>query len=67
MYLYRNKTAVIADLGCGDAKIARVLTKRTVHSFDLVAMHKCVTACDVSKVRKTEVALIYYWKKKTYI
>ncbi|KAG8196432.1 hypothetical protein JTE90_012257 [Oedothorax gibbosus] len=45
-----KKDAVIADLGCGEAKIARVLSNRTIHSFDLVAKHKCVTACDFSKV-----------------
>ncbi|ESN99930.1 hypothetical protein HELRODRAFT_83432 [Helobdella robusta] len=41
---------VIADLGCGDAKIARTIKDKVVHSFDLVALNKHVTACDMNKV-----------------
>ncbi|KAE9549503.1 hypothetical protein FO519_007286 [Halicephalobus sp. NKZ332] len=42
---------VIADLGCGDAKIAKTLGKKlTVKSFDLVANNPLVTACDMSKL-----------------
>lgn len=42
---------VIADLGCGDAKIAKILGKKmVVKSFDLVAKNPLVTACDMSKL-----------------
>ncbi|GFR09293.1 ribosomal RNA-processing protein 8 [Trichonephila clavata] len=41
---------VIADLGCGDAKISQVFTDKTVHSFDLVPLNEHVKACDISKV-----------------
>jgi ribosomal RNA-processing protein 8 len=50
---------VVADFGCGDAKLARELLQvkddKTescpfiVHSFDLVASCELVTACDMSK------------------
>jgi hypothetical protein len=37
-------------LGCGDARIAAELGKRLkVHSFDLVAANKHVTACNITK------------------
>lgn len=41
---------VIADLGCGDAKIAEVFekTRAKVHSIDFVATNKRVTACDMA-------------------
>ncbi|XP_061164665.1 ribosomal RNA-processing protein 8-like [Saccostrea echinata] len=45
--LPRNK--VVADFGCGDAKIARGVPQK-VHSFDLVALNDHVTACDMSHV-----------------
>lgn len=41
---------IVADLGCGDAKIAHTLTKQKVLSFDLVAKNDKVVACDISKV-----------------
>lgn len=44
------KSTVIADLGCGEAKIARQLTKNKVHSFDLIALNEHVTVCDISKL-----------------
>jgi len=40
---------VVADFGCGDAKIARSVPN-IVHSFDLVALNKHVTACDMAHV-----------------
>ena len=43
------KTAVIADFGCGEARLAESLPNK-VHSFDLVAANDSVTACDMSKV-----------------
>ncbi|KNC96254.1 25S rRNA (adenine645-N1)-methyltransferase [Spizellomyces punctatus DAOM BR117] len=45
---------VVADMGCGDAKIARTLKaeekKIVVHSFDLVKRCEEVVACDIAKV-----------------
>jgi len=40
---------VVADFGCGDAKIARSVAN-VVHSFDLVALNEHVTACDMAHV-----------------
>jgi len=39
--------AVVADFGCGEAKIARSVPN-VVHSFDLVALNEHVTACDMA-------------------
>ncbi|KAI8825720.1 methyltransferase-domain-containing protein [Fimicolochytrium jonesii] len=46
---------VIADMGCGDAKIAQVLNAKrkgqlTTHSFDLVSRRPEVVACDIAHV-----------------
>lgn len=40
---------VIADFGCGVAKLAQSVP-HTVHSFDLVACNRFVTACDMAHV-----------------
>ncbi|GFV89039.1 ribosomal RNA-processing protein 8 [Trichonephila clavipes] len=48
--LQKLENVVIADLGCGDAKIAQVFPDKTVHSFDLVPLNEHVKACDISKV-----------------
>ena len=45
----KHKTAVIADLGCGDARLATSVPNN-VHSFDLVSKSTLVTACDISRV-----------------
>ncbi|KAL4229995.1 25S rRNA (adenine645-N1)-methyltransferase [Mactra antiquata] len=45
----KPKHLIIADFGCGDAKLARNV-KQKVHSFDLVALNEHVTVCDMSKV-----------------
>uniref|UniRef100_A0A0A9WQG4 Ribosomal RNA-processing protein 8 n=2 Tax=Lygus hesperus TaxID=30085 RepID=A0A0A9WQG4_LYGHE len=37
---------VIADFGCGEAKLALELSSNRVYSFDLVAMNDRVTVCD---------------------
>ena len=38
---------VIADFGCGEARLARTLGEDAkVHSFDLVKMNDYVTVCD---------------------
>ena len=47
---------MVADFGCGEAVIAQRVTNE-VHSFDLVAKNKFVTACNMAKVgcnQKTE-------------
>ncbi|XP_044259168.1 ribosomal RNA-processing protein 8 [Tribolium madens] len=43
------KTHVIADFGCGDAKLAQSVNQK-VHSFDLVPVNEAVTACDMAHV-----------------
>ena len=38
-------------MGCGDGKIAKELHKSLkIHSFDLVAPNKFITACDIAHV-----------------
>lgn len=49
-YLNKHPSWIIADLGCGDAKIAQNLGKARVHSFDLVSVNDLVTACDIAHV-----------------
>ena len=42
---------MIADLGCGEAKLAEKLgSKHTVHSYDLVAANERVVACNIAKL-----------------
>ena len=38
---------MVADFGCGEAKIAQSV-ENVVHSFDLVALNKHVTSCDMA-------------------
>lgn len=45
----RDKNLVIADFGCGEAKLASSVPQ-TVHSFDLVAANDSVVACDMAHV-----------------
>ena len=40
---------MIADFGCGEAKLAQSLTNK-VYSFDFVAANDRVTKCDMKKV-----------------
>ncbi|KAJ3164040.1 25S rRNA (adenine645-N1)-methyltransferase [Geranomyces variabilis] len=54
-YLARKpRGTVVADMGCGDAKIARTLNARNagldVRSFDLVKRCEEVIACDIANV-----------------
>lgn len=42
-------SCVVADFGCGEAKLAQNVPN-TVHSFDLVAANEHVTACDMANV-----------------
>ena len=44
---FRNGTPVVADFGCGEARLARSLEDSAkVHSFDLVKINDYVTVCD---------------------
>ncbi|CAA7055231.1 unnamed protein product [Microthlaspi erraticum] len=43
----RSSSLVVADFGCGDARIAKSV-KNKVFSFDLVAKNPSVIACDMS-------------------
>jgi Hypothetical methyltransferase len=52
-------STVIADMGCGDAKIAHTLTKHKVLSFDLVAKNDKVVACDIAKVGTSYIRKMY--------
>lgn len=45
----RPVSEVVADFGCGEAAIAQSVANK-VHSFDLVAKNKFITACDMAKV-----------------
>jgi hypothetical protein len=44
----RHQNAVVADMGCGDARLAQSLKSNKVYSFDLVANNALVTACDMA-------------------
>jgi ribosomal RNA-processing protein 8 len=41
---------VIADMGCGDAKLQQTLTNHTVFSFDLVKGNDFIIPCDIANV-----------------
>ena len=48
----KPKRLAVADLGCGEAKIALTFQKDgaiRVHSFDLTAVNPFVTACDIAR------------------
>lgn len=52
-YIYRinksDRKLVVADFGCGDAKIARTLSEEIkTFSFDLVALNDHVTVSDMA-------------------
>lgn len=47
--MQRSSQLVIADMGCGEAKISQSVPNK-VFSFDLVAVNDFVTACDMAKV-----------------
>lgn len=56
------KSTVIADLGCGEAKIAQALTSQKVHSFDLIALNDHVTVCDMSRVSHSKISFLHFWQ-----
>ena len=47
----KSDSLVIADFGCGEARLARTLSAscKKIHSFDLVALNDEITACNFSK------------------
>jgi len=47
--LRQKSSLVIADLGCGEARLARSVPN-TVHSYDLVAVNDTVTVADISNL-----------------
>lgn len=47
--LYRPQNCIVADFGCGEAKIAQSV-KQKVHSFDIFPANERVTVCNISKV-----------------
>ncbi|XP_069748400.1 ribosomal RNA-processing protein 8 isoform X2 [Narcine bancroftii] len=53
----RPRSAIVADFGCGDCKVARSVANM-VHSFDLVALNDHVTVCDMAKVPTRENAIL---------
>lgn len=44
------KSAVVADFGCGEARLSVDAPQTTVHSFDLFAANERVVACDMTQV-----------------
>lgn len=44
------KTLRVADLGCGEARLAEQVPQTDVKSFDLVAVNERVTECDIAHV-----------------
>ena len=43
-----SRKAVVADFGCGDAELARMVPQETVHSLDLVSSAPGVIACNMA-------------------
>ncbi len=46
----RPSNLVVADFGCGEARLARSVKNPNVHSFDLVKLNDRVTQCDMRNV-----------------
>ncbi|CDO64311.1 rRNA processing and telomere maintaining methyltransferase, putative [Plasmodium reichenowi] len=47
---YFNKNNKIADLGCGEAEIARTLDGWYINSFDLIQYNHYVTPCNITQL-----------------
>jgi Hypothetical methyltransferase/Probable Zinc-ribbon domain/Type III restriction enzyme, res subunit len=48
-WLEKRSNLVVADLGCGEALLAKALASRhTVHSFDFIAINDSVIECDIA-------------------
>ncbi|KAF0712971.1 hypothetical protein AaE_011900 [Aphanomyces astaci] len=48
-YVKLHPKAIVADFGCGDARLAASVSN-TVHSFDLVSRNQYVVACNIAHV-----------------
>ena len=48
--LAKGKRKIIADMGCGDARLAESLPQHEVHSFDLVRTKPFVVPCNIASV-----------------
>lgn len=44
----KNTPVVVADFGCGDAKLAQAFPEIKFHSFDLIAVNQYVTGGDMA-------------------
>lgn len=55
----KYRKCIIADIGCGEALLAKTLIPRgyKVHSFDLVALNECVTCCDMKHLSLNDKAV----------
>jgi len=50
-WLQKRSNLVVADLGCGEALIAKATAgKHTVHSFDFIAINSSVIECDMAHI-----------------
>jgi SAM-dependent methyltransferase len=48
-WLEKRSNLVVADLGCGEALLAKALASRhTVHCFDFIAINDAVIECDIA-------------------
>ena len=59
-FLKKHPTWTVADLGCGDAKIALTLPAGRVHSFDLVAVNdrvRCLLSLSLARSRSLSLSL----------
>lgn len=45
-----GKEVIVADMGCGEARLAKEVPQEKVYSFDLVRANERITACDISRV-----------------
>ena len=63
LVLSRSKDFIIADFGCGEARLSESVSN-IVHSFDFVAANQRVTACDMSNVplanMSVDMVLLFY-------
>lgn len=44
----KKRDLVVADFGCGEARLAAAIQQTNVHCFDFVAKNERVTACDMA-------------------
>jgi tetratricopeptide (TPR) repeat protein len=57
-WLEKRSNLVVADLGCGEALLAKALASRhTVHSFDFIAINDSVIECDIAHLPLEDASL----------